>query len=152
MNDLVFRLLVSTIFLGLGFEHLFSDDLIQFLMPHWVPMARLASIGAGVLLLIGGSSIASGYHLKAGALLLIGFLVVVTATVHLPGVIARPDGLPEDWAWIWDILQRTNLVKNVCLIGVCIHLTRHQPGRYSLDARLAARAATSAGSQGAPGV
>jgi len=135
VNDLLFRVLVSTIFLGLGMEHIFSDELIQFLMPHWVPFARLASIGVGVLLLIGGSSIALGFHLRAGAFLLIGFLTVVTASVHLPGVLHRPEGIPEHWAWVWDIMQRTNLVKNTCLIGVCIHLTRHRVGRYSLDAR-----------------
>lgn len=141
LNDLLFRGMVSTIFVGLGFEHIFSDQLIQFLMPHWVPSARLASVGAGVLLLVGGLSVALGYRLRAGALLLIGFLVVVTATVHVPGVVRHPAGLPEDWKWIWDILQRTNLVKNVCLIGVCVHLTRHEVGRYSLEAWLARRAA-----------
>ena len=133
LNDLIFRVLVSTIFVGLGFEHIVSDDLIQFLMPEWVPASRLASIGCGVLLLVGGASVALGFRLREGAILLASFLVVVTAVVHLPGVFARPQGLPADWGWVWDILQRTNLVKNICLLGVCVHLTQHRPGRYSVD-------------------
>ena len=38
------------------------------------------------------------------------------------------------------------LVKNLCLLGVCVHLLSHQPGRYSLDRYLArARAARAGG-------
>ena len=62
------------------------------------------------------------------------FLLVVTVTVHVPGCFIVPPDIPADAAWIWTVLQRSNLVKNVCLFGVCVHLTTQLPGRYSIDA------------------
>ena len=43
----------------------------------------------------------------------------------------RPDARVRKLAdWI-----RSNLVKNLCLLGVCVQLGQHVPGRYSLDGR-----------------
>ena len=44
MADVLFRGLFCLIFVGLGAEHLFSDDLIRRLMPTWVPFERAVSI------------------------------------------------------------------------------------------------------------
>ncbi|MEL6348309.1 MAG: DoxX family protein [Myxococcota bacterium] len=136
-GELLFRVLFSSIFIGLGGEHIVSDDLIQNLMPPWVPAPRLFSVGAGVILLTGGTMVLVGWRLKQAAWILGIFLVVVTATVHLPGVLLSPPPMPEETAWMWTVLQRSNLVKNLCLLGVCILLRDHQPGRYSLDVRFA---------------
>jgi uncharacterized membrane protein YphA (DoxX/SURF4 family) len=136
-SDLVFRVLFSTIFVGLGLEHLFSDDLLQALIPDWVGDKRLASAAAGVVLLLGGCSILLGYHVHLGAGVLAAFLIVVTALVHGPGLVGRyPESVAPDARWLWQIYQRSNFVKNLCLLGVCVHLFRHQPGRFSLDAWL----------------
>lgn len=132
-SDLVFRVLFSTIFVGLGFEHLVSDDLLQALMPVWMGPKRALSIVSGVVLLAGGASIMLGYRTRAGATVLGGFLVVVTAVIHGPGLLGYPTGMPDDWRWVWQVYQRSNFVKNICLIGVCVHLITHQPGRFSLD-------------------
>lgn len=35
---------------------------------------------------------------------------------------------------MWDILQRSNFVKNLCLLGVCSNLLHHEPGKLSLAA------------------
>lgn len=75
----------------------------------------------------------TGWHTRRAAAMLGAFLVVVTAVVHLRGVLGLPDGLPEDWGWLWQVYQRSNLVKNLCLLGVCFHLLNHEPGRFSLD-------------------
>jgi len=139
LRDLIFRGLFSTIFLGLGSEHLFDDRLIQHLMPAWVQYPALASRLSGAVLLLGGLSIAAGYRMQLGARLLGAFLFVVTLTVHVPGCFSVPEGISPDAAWIWTVLQRSNLVKNVCLFGVCVHLTTHAPGRYSIDAWQARR-------------
>lgn len=138
-RDLIFRGLFSTIFIGLGSEHLLDDHLIRHLMPDWVPMPMLASRASGVLLLLGGLSILLGYRLQLGARLLGAFLIVVTFAVHVPGCFTVPASIPSDASWIWTVLQRSNLVKNVCLFGVCVHLTGQAPGRFSLDAWLAHR-------------
>ncbi|MBW2387768.1 MAG: DoxX family protein [Deltaproteobacteria bacterium] len=136
LAELVFRLLFSSIFIVLGGEHVFRDELIQQLMPPWMPSPRLFSVAAGVLLLTGGASIALGFRMHIAAIALGVFLVVVTLLIHVPGMLAYPPDLPPDWQWLWDLYQRSNFIKNVCLLGVCFHFLYHEPGFYSLDRRL----------------
>ncbi|MBK1878854.1 DoxX family protein [Pelagicoccus mobilis] len=135
--DLVFRLLFSLIFIGLGGEHLLSDELIQKLMPEWMPGPRFVSIFCGIILFTGGSMIAVGYRLKLAAILLGSFLVLVSAVVHAPALqgIASPVADPRD-QWLWETLQRSNFVKNLCLLGVCMMLPFYTPGRWSLERML----------------
>lgn len=139
-SDVVFRLLFSLIFIGLGGEHLVSDDLIQKLMPLWMPNPRVVSIFCGLLLFTGGGMIALGYRLKFAAMLLGTFLVIVTAVVHAPALqgMQNPVASPED-QWIWETLQRSNFVKNLCLLGVCTMLPHYRTGKWSLEAFLNAR-------------
>ena len=138
-RDLIFRGLFSSIFLGLGSEHLLDDRLIRHLMPGWVMFPGAVSTLSGVVLLLGGLSILFGYRLQLGARLLGAFLIVVTFAVHVPGCFAVPADIPPDAGWIWTVLQRSNLVKNICLFGVCVHLTTQAPGRFSLDSWLGRR-------------
>ncbi len=137
ITDLLFRLLFSIIFLGLGAEHLFADQIIQTMMPDWFVFKRLASIMAGLVLLLGGGSVMLGYRTQLGAAVLGVFLIVVTVLIHAPSLIAYPDNLPEQWHWLWDVYQRSNFVKNLCLLGACFHLINHETGRFSLDKILA---------------
>jgi uncharacterized membrane protein YphA (DoxX/SURF4 family) len=138
-RDLIFRVLFSTIFLGLGCEHLLDDRLIQHFMPTWVEYPVLASRLSGLVLLMGGLSILTGYRMQLGARLLGAFVFVVTLTVHVPGVFQIPPGIPAGAGWLWTVFQRSNLVKNLCLLGVCVHLTTQAPGRFSIDAWRARR-------------
>ena len=133
LADLLFRSLFCLIFVGLGSEHLMSDDLIQMLMPTWVPFKRLVSIGCGVWLVGWGGLILVGWGLRWAALALGAFLAIVTIGVHVPGVLSSPPEIHPDCVWMWTILQRTNLVKNLCLLGVCFHLLYHEVGKYSLE-------------------
>jgi len=118
-------------------EHLFSDAIIQEMMPHWLAWKRPFSILAGMILLGGGLSILLGFKMTWGGLMLSVFLLTVTLAVHLPAVFNKPGDLPVSWHWLWDVYQRSNLVKNLCLLGVCFHLINHEPGRFSLDGRAA---------------
>lgn len=135
-TDLIFRGLFSTIFIGLGGEHLFADQLIMHLMPEWVPEPRAVSVFSGLLLLTGGMFIVLGYELQKAALLLASFLVAVTITVHGPALFSTPANIPEEHEWLWVILQRSNFVKNLCLLGVCFHLYYYQPRCFSLGVQL----------------
>ena len=139
ISDLGFRWAFSSIFLGLGLEHLFSDQTIQLLMPQWMPEPRTISILCGVILVSGGGLIFAGLHLRAAAIVLSGFLIVVTAIVHGPGIISHPADLPSQWVWLWEVLQRSNFVKNLCLFGVCLRLFHYTPGKYSLQHWLSRR-------------
>jgi len=135
--DILFRGLFCLIFIGLGGEHIVDDRLIQKLMPGWVPAPRLISILCGVWLMFGGVLILLGWQLRIAAFGLATFLVLVTLVVHLPGIFSVPASIPAELSWTWDILQRTNLVKNLCLLGVCFHLQHHEVGKYSLSYFLA---------------
>lgn len=139
LTDLLFRLLFSLIFLGLGAEHLFDDALIQSMIPDALPAPHLFSKMAGFMLLLGGASVLLGYQTRKGAMLLGSFLLLVTAAVHVPALFSMPKRLPEDWHWLWNVYQRSNLVKNLCLLGVCFHLINHRLGTYSLHVWLKAR-------------
>lgn len=132
LSELLFRLLFSSIFLLLGAEHLFQDDLVQRLMPSWLPMKRACSLLSGLVLLAGGGGIALGIAVRQAAMLLGAFLVVVTLIVHVPGVFRTPAYVGADSAWLWDVFQRSNFIKNLCLLGVCLHLLTHDPGRHTL--------------------
>ena len=139
VSELLFRLLFSSIFVVLGAEHLFHDELIQQLMPEWVPMRRVVSVASGVTLLLGGASIALGVRVQEGAVLLGLFLVVVTLAIHVPGMFQAPGSIAPGDMWLWDLYQRSNFIKNVCLLGVCLHLLTHEPGRYTLPGYLQRR-------------
>jgi NAD(P)-dependent dehydrogenase (short-subunit alcohol dehydrogenase family) len=90
----------------------------------------------GLWLVFWGSFILLGWHLKWSAIALGAFVVAVTALVHAPALISYPPTLPQSCLWMWDILQRSNFVKNLCLLGVCFHLLHHEPGKLSLAAYL----------------
>ncbi len=136
ISDLIFRVLFSLIFLGLGMEHFFSDHLIQAMMPDWLGGSkRLVSIVTGAILLSGGVSILIGWKVQTSAVLLGIFLLVVTVAIHGPALLHHPTDMPPDWTWVWDVYQRSNFFKNLCLLGVCFHLNHHRVGRFGMDGR-----------------
>ena len=137
--EFLFRVLFCLIFIGLGGEHLFKDDLIRLLMPDWVTFPRTVSAICGLWLISWGSLILLGWHLRWSAIALGTFVVIVTALVHAPALLGAPAKIPPDCGWMWDILQRSNFAKNLCLLGVCFHLLYHRAGRFSLESYMAAR-------------
>ena len=102
-------------------------------MPDWFIYKRVLSILAGLVLVCGGLAVVTAFHLRYAAMMLAGFLVTVTTLIHLPELSGTPSGLTEDWVWLWQVFQRSNFVKNLCLLGVCIHLMTYQPGCFTLQ-------------------
>ena len=98
-------------------------------------------MASGLILLLGGSSIALGLRVQEGAILLGLFLIVVTLLIHVPGMFQAPEFVAESDLWLWDLYQRSNFIKNVCLLGVCFHFLYHEPGAHSVDGWLAKRKA-----------
>ena len=90
LTEFLFRILFCIIFIGLGAEHLFKDDLIRLLMPAWVPWPRFVSAACGLWLVFWGSFILLGWHLKWSAIALGAFVVGVTALVHAPALLSYP--------------------------------------------------------------
>ncbi len=131
--DLIFRVLFSTIFLGLGAEHIINDALIVQLMPLWIPAKHLVSIFGGLILVSGGSMILLGWKLEWAGFILAIFIIIVTMIVHLTGMAQYPLDLHPSAEWLWDLYSRSNFVKNLCLLGVCFQLAHHEVGKYSLQ-------------------
>lgn len=131
ISDLIFRFFFALIFLALGFEHIFSDSLIQELFPYWIPSPRIVSILCGLWLITFGGLIAIGLWIRQAAIALGIFLLVVTFAVHVPGALVSHPELPDEYQWMWAILQRSNLAKNLCLLGVCVLFLNYKVGKYS---------------------
>lgn len=135
ITDVVFRVLFSLIFIGLGGEHIFSNQLITKMMPEFIPLpiCQFISVISGILLLSCGIMIAIGYQVRLAATLLGLFLILVNLTIHGPALLYVPETMSKEWEWLWQVYQRSNFVKNLCLFGVCLHLINHKLGKYSLS-------------------
>jgi uncharacterized membrane protein YphA (DoxX/SURF4 family) len=93
----------SSLFFGLGFEHLFQDETILKFMPDWVTYRRLISILCGLILLTGALSILLGFRIKQFAKILALFIFLVTLSVHGVALFRTPIDLPQEWKWLWEV-------------------------------------------------
>ena len=107
------------------------------MMPEFLPhyLCQILSILSGILLLSCGLLIAVGIQVRMAATLLGLFLIMVNLTIHGPALFYEPSDLDENWIWLWQVYQRSNFVKNLCLFGVCLHLINHKLGKYKLSKR-----------------
>lgn len=80
---LIGRILFAALFLGSAFGHLTqSEAMAGYASSRGVPQARLAVLGSGVLILVGGLLVLLGIWLDLGALLLVVFLVPTAVLMH----------------------------------------------------------------------
>lgn len=80
---LIGRILFVALFLGGGVNHLLKADMMGgYAASKGVPMAKLATIASGVLLIVGALMVLLGVWLDLGALLLVVFLVPTTLLMH----------------------------------------------------------------------
>ena len=119
------RILFSAIFVLSSFEH-FSGRTIEHAASHGVPFAAAAVPIAGVLALLGGVSILTGYRARLGAALLVLFLVPVTFTLHAFWAVHDPQSAQ---------LQLVMFMKNLGLLGGALLIGYFGAGPISVDAR-----------------
>jgi putative oxidoreductase len=117
------RLLFSLIFILSGIGH-FSAPTIEYAASQGVPMANLLVPLSGILAILGGISVLSGYKARIGALMLLAFLVPVTLMMHN----------------FWDISdpmmrqnQMAHFMKNLALMGTTLLIFHFGSGPYSVD-------------------
>ncbi|MBU3067230.1 DoxX family membrane protein [Nocardia sp. NEAU-G5] len=80
---LIGRILFALLFLGSAFGHFAQrEQMAQYAQSKGVPVAGLAVLGAGVLLLLGGLSVLLGVWADLGSLLLVIFLVPTAFLMH----------------------------------------------------------------------
>lgn len=80
---LIGRILFAALFIGSAFGHLTqSEAMAGYASSRGVPQAKLAVLGSGVLILIGGLLVLLGIWMDLGALLLVLFLLPTAVVMH----------------------------------------------------------------------
>lgn len=80
---LVGRVVFALLFLGSALGHFTKTDaMTQYAQYRGLPAARAGVLASGVVLLLGGLSVALGVYGDLGALLLAGFLLVSAVVFH----------------------------------------------------------------------
>jgi putative oxidoreductase len=80
---LIGRILFALLFLGSAFGHLTqADAMAGYAASRGLPQPKLAVLGSGVLILIGGLLVLLGIWIDLGALLLVIFLLPTAFLMH----------------------------------------------------------------------
>jgi putative oxidoreductase len=119
------RIMFSLIFL-LSVPNHFKHETVAYAAAAGVPIANVAVPLAGLIALVGGLSLALGFHARLGAIALLVFLVPVTLFMH------KFWGLSDAQQ---AQMQMINFMKNVALMGAALFFAYAGAGAYSLDAR-----------------
>lgn len=121
------RVLFALIFLGAAPRH-FSAEGIAHAAEFGVPAAALLVPLSGLMAVTGGLSLALGYRARAGAWLLVAFLLPITLTLHAFWNVADP---------VMHHVQLAMFAKNVSMLGAALMFAFVGAGPFSLDARRA---------------
>lgn len=124
---LIGRIIVGGYFLMAGFNHFQNADMMAgYAKAKGTPSPKIAILGTGVLLVLGGASFVLGYHPTIGTSLLIIFLLGVSFKIHNFWTIADPQAR---------LNEQAHFGKNVVIIGLLLMtLMIFRPWPYSLGA------------------
>jgi putative oxidoreductase len=118
--NVIARLLFSALFLKSAYTHLTNAKMVggyAKAVGH-VPAPEAASVGTGLMLLVGGLSILVGFHPRLGAALLVVFLVPEAFIMHGYWRIEDPMQRAGDEAHFW---------KDISLAGAALFIVAN-PG------------------------
>lgn len=106
---LIGRTIFGGYFLYNGINHfLHRDQLSGYAQTKGVPAANVAVQGSGVLMILGGLSLLTGYKPKIGSALITAFLAGVTPSMHRFWSEQNPQQRQA---------EMINFMKNVALVG-----------------------------------
>jgi len=120
------RIMFGGYFIRSGIKHFLNlEGMTGYTASKGVPLPELAVIVTGLLLLMGGISILTGYYPKIGSYLLIAFLIPVTIIMH------------DFWS-IDDAAARagqlSRFLRNLTFTGACLmFLSIPEPWKFSLN-------------------
>lgn len=127
---LIGRVLFAALFLLSGFGHFARiDQMTAYAQSQGVPAARIMVYVTGVMLLLGGASVLLGYWARAGAALLVLFLVPTALYMHAFWKIADP---------MMAANQQAHFMKNLALAGAALLVVYFGSGPFSLQGRVPA--------------
>ena len=117
------RFLFALIFIISGLNH-FSSGSLSYAVNQGVPWANVLVPVSGLIALTGGLSVLLGFHARAGAFLILTFLLPVTFMMHNFWAFADPE-LAQ--------MHLINFLKNLSLMGTAILITFYGAGPVSFD-------------------
>ncbi len=122
---LISRVLFGGYFLMNAFNHLTKSGMMAgYAASKGVPSPKLAVLGSGVLLLIGGAGILLGVYIPLAVLALVVFLIPVSFKMHAYWNDTDPNT---------KMGNRVNFMKNMALLGASLaFLFIPEPWIYSL--------------------
>jgi len=120
------RILFAAIFLAAAPRH-FTAEGAAHAADLGVPLAAIAVPLSGLMAIGGGLSVLLGYQARAGAWLLVAFLVPVTLMMHAFWRLDDPVAVH---------IQQAMFMKNLSMIGAAWLIAYFGAGPLSLDARL----------------
>ena len=122
---LIGRILFGGFFVMNGFNHLTKTGMMAgYASSKNVPMAKLAVIFTGLMILLGGAGIVLGVYIKLSVTLLVIFLFFVSFKMHNFWVIADQNQ---------KMLEMVNFTKNMALLGAALMIFMiPAPWPYSL--------------------
>jgi putative oxidoreductase len=118
------RIAFAAIFLAAAPRH-FTPEGIHHATELGVPLAGLLVPLSGLMALAGGLSVLFGYRARAGAWLLVAFLVPVTCMMHAFWTLHDPALIHT---------QQAMFMKNLSMLGAALLLTQIGAGPLSFDA------------------
>lgn len=124
---LVGRFLYSLMFLMTPINH-FMPQTIAYAAQSGVPLPGLLVPLSGLIAFVGGLSILLGYKAKAGAWLIVVFLIPVTFMMHAFWTVQDP---------MMRQFQMGMFLKNIAMLGAALMITQLGSGPLSLDSRRA---------------
>jgi putative oxidoreductase len=119
------RVLFSLIFI-LSLPNHFRQQTFAYAAHAGVPAAHVLVPIAGIIAFVGGLMVALGLYARAGAVLLLVFLVPVTLVMHRFWGVSDPQ-LHQ--------MQLINFMKNLSLMGGALYFVYAGAGAYSVDQR-----------------
>ncbi|KPL84627.1 DoxX family protein [Thermanaerothrix daxensis] len=122
---LIGRLIVGLYYLFNAGNHFFQVKALSgYAQSKGIPAPNIAVLGSGVLLLIGGLSLLTGFQPTLGVAALVIFFIPVTFTMHAFWKIQDP---------MMRTMEMVNFMKNLALMGSSLmFLAIPQPWPYSL--------------------
>jgi len=121
---LVGRILISLIFIVAGVQKIFAFSMVKGYVATALPLPSVA-LGIAILIeVLGGLAILTGFWTKFAAWVVFLYMIPTTFFFHF---------LP--WLHGMDAMgNRTNVEKNLAIMGGLIFLALWGPGKYSCDA------------------
>lgn len=118
------RLCIAAIFFAAAYyKFVFYDATFQYMASKNLPMIPILLVGAGIVELIGALSLVFGYKARAGAVLLMLFLIPTTYLFH---DFWNMEGADRE-------INMLMFLKNIAIFGGLLYIASVGAGRWACD-------------------